>query len=422
MSRTTWLRALTLGVALTGLVAVSAACGGDDDGDAATVAATVEAVAAGDRPLARAADRSPVRMRTGFAPVPFPATDGRIHLNYELYMTNRTGEPLTITRVRVIDADDPANVVDDLNGARLANAMTGDLTPADETTTLAPNQSGIVYIDASVATMDDVPGTLAHAVESRGPGGRALPDIEGAFVDPQTDIEVPVLAQPVSDGRWVAAEGCCAKSHHRRAPLTLNGQDFLAQRYAIDFIKLGPGDRLYEGDDPKNLDAWYTFGQDALAVSDGTVSSVLNDEDDITPLEPNPKPRTVDNITGNHVIVDMGDGLFVVYAHLQRGSVQVEVGDRVSVGDKLGLVGNSGNTDAPHLHIHVMDANQVVQSEGIPFVFDRFDLVGRYASIVDLVPELDGGVGPGEMLDHDQAGEKTDLYPLELDVLEFARQ
>ena len=87
--------------------------------------------------------------------------------------------------------------------------------------------------------------------------------------------------------------------------------------------------------------------------------------------------------------------------------------------DKLGLVGNSGNTDAPHLHIHVMDANHVVQSEAIPFVFDQFELVGRYASIVDLLPELDGGVGPGEMLDHEDAGPQTDVYPLELDVVKF---
>lgn len=415
-------RACALALALAAVAGVASACGDGGDEVASGPAAAGATVTAADRLPGIATDRSPVRLSTGFAPVPFPATDGRTRLSYELYMTNRTGEPLTITRVAAVDADDPGTVIEDLTGARLAEFMTGDLSPADETTTLAPNRSGIVYIDTSVATSGDVPATLAHIVESTGPGGEERATIEGALVDPQTGIEVPVLAQPVSDGTWVAAEGCCFKSHHRRGPLTLNGRDFLAQRYAIDFLKLGPGGRLYEGDDPKDLDAWFTFGQDALAVTDGTVSSVLENEDDITPFEPNPKPRTVDNITGNHVIVDMGDGLYVVYAHLQRGSVEVEVGDRVSVGDRLGLVGNSGNTDAPHLHIHVMDANHVVQSEAVPFVLDEFELVGRYASVVDLLPELDGGVGPGEMLDHERAGAKADLYPLELDVVEFARR
>jgi hypothetical protein len=149
---------------------------------------------------------------------------------------------------------------------------------------------------------------------------------------------------------------------------------------------------------------------------------VLEDEDDITPFEPNPTPRTVDNITGNHVIIDTGNGTYVVYAHLQRDSLEVAVGDRVSVGDKLGLVGNSGNTDAPHLHIHVMDANHVVQSNPIPFLFDRFELTGRFESVVDLLPELDGGVGPGEQLDHKESGPQSDVYPLNLAVVEFGER
>jgi murein DD-endopeptidase MepM/ murein hydrolase activator NlpD len=41
----------------------------------------------------------------------------------------------------------------------------------------------------------------------------------------------------------------------------------------------------------------------------------------------------------------------VLLAHMRRGSVQVAGGERVSVGDPLGRVGNSGNTDEPHLHI-----------------------------------------------------------------------
>ncbi len=362
-------------------------------------------------------DLSSVRLSTGFPPIPFPASDGRTHLSYELYMTNRMNEPVTVTSVKVVDADDPSKVVEDLSGQSLDDRMTLDRTPQIETTTLAPHESGIVYIDASVPSTDDVPSLLQHVVETQKASGEAFAVIEGAFVTPR-NMEVPVLGSPVSDGTWVAAEACCFKSHHRRGPFTLGGQDFLAQRYAIDWIKVQDG-RLYEGDDPKDLDAWYTFGQDALAVVDGTVSSVLETENDITPLEPNPLPRNIDNITGNHVIIDMGNGLYVVYAHLQKGSIQVKVGDQVKAGDKLALVGNSGNTDAPHLHIHVMDANKVVQSHGIPFVFASFDLLGSYDTIVDLLPELDGRTGPGPFTTLPESKAMTDVYPLELDIVEF---
>ena len=40
---------------------------------------------------------------------------------------------------------------------------------------------------------------------------------------------------------------------------------------------------------------------------------------------------------------------------MQPGSLKVKVGDTVKTGQVLGLLGNSGNTDSPHLHFHVMD-------------------------------------------------------------------
>ena len=362
-------------------------------------------------------DLSPLRVQPGFGPVPYLASDGRVHLDYELYLTNRRPDAVVVTRVQVVDADDPANVIFELSGDDLDDFVTADLDKTVEGPTVAGAQGAIVYIDTSVADFAEVPAVLMHIVETENESGEPYPTIEGAFAAP-LDLEPPVLGQPVSDGVWVAAEGCCFKSHHRRGPFTLNGQDFIAQRYAIDFIKLVDG-KLWAGDDPKDLDAWYTYGEDALAVVDGTVSSVLTDENDITPFEPNPIPRNVDNITGNHVIIDMGNGLYVVYAHLQPGSIVVEVGDEVHVGDKLALVGNSGNTDAPHLHIHVMDANHVVQSHGVPFVFDGYTRLGSFESIDTFLPEPFGEVGPEEPDLLAVPEHIANAYPLELDIVEF---
>jgi hypothetical protein len=394
---------------------------GSDSSSSPTTSLSVSTVA--DQGTARApdfaTDRSSLRLRTGFGPVPYLASDGLVHLNYELYLTNRTPDTVTVTEVSVVNADDPSDVIITLTGEDLDDYMTSDLDRSVEGPMIDGGAGAIVYIDTAVEDFDAVPTTLMHIVESEETEtAEAYATIEGAFTT-VSDIEVPVLAQPVSDGVWIAAEGCCFKSHHRRGPLTMNGQDFTAQRYAIDFIKLVDG-QLWEGDDPKDLEAWYTYGQDALAVVDGTVSSVLTTEDDITPFEPNPKPRNVDNITGNHVIIDMGNGLYVVYAHLQPGSVDVAVGDEVKVGDKLALVGNSGNTDAPHLHIHVMDDNHVVQSHAVPFVFDSYELIGSFESLEALIPEPFGEVGPEDPDLFDSPELITEAYPLELDIVEFS--
>ena len=63
-----------------------------------------------------------------------------------------------------------------------------------------------------------------------------------------------------------------------------------------------------------------------------------------------PNQDTVNRL-GNHVILRCG-GAEIVFAHMREGSVTVAPGDRVSVGDRVGEVGNSGASTEPHLHIH----------------------------------------------------------------------
>ena len=74
----------------------------------------------------------------------------------------------------------------------------------------------------------------------------------------------------------------------------------------------------------------------------------------------------------NYVILALGNGGLAFYAHLQPGRLRVKPGDRVRRGQVLGLLGNSGNSDAPHLHFHISDANSL-ESEGLPYVFDSFE-------------------------------------------------
>lgn len=67
---------------------------------------------------------------------------------------------------------------------------------------------------------------------------------------------------------------------------------------------------------------------------------------------------------GNGVNVRHGDGWSVQYCHLRKGSVAVRTGDTVAAGQQLGLVGLSGRTVFPHVHITVRHGKTVVD----PFV------------------------------------------------------
>ena len=88
------------------------------------------------------------------------------------------------------------------------------------------------------------------------------------------------------------------------------------------------------------------------------------------------KGITTENIGGNMLVVDIGDGAFAFYAHLQRGSLKVKLGDRVTTGQVIGLLGNTGNSTAPHLHFHVMDGPSPLDANGLPFVFTQFSSRG----------------------------------------------
>jgi murein DD-endopeptidase MepM/ murein hydrolase activator NlpD len=66
------------------------------------------------------------------------------------------------------------------------------------------------------------------------------------------------------------------------------------------------------------------------------------------------------------VLIAFG-GLVALVAHLRRGSVTVATGDRVTEGQQLGVIGNSGNTLAPHLHFQVMDGADFAAARVVPF-------------------------------------------------------
>ncbi len=72
------------------------------------------------------------------------------------------------------------------------------------------------------------------------------------------------------------------------------------------------------------------------------------------------------------------DGIWIVLAHMKQGSVRVAEGDEVRVGEVLGVVGNSGASGEPHLHIHAQTPGTVeapLGGEPLPVTFDGRHLV-----------------------------------------------
>ncbi|MBC8115644.1 MAG: M23 family metallopeptidase [Candidatus Saccharimonas sp.] len=152
----------------------------------------------------------------------------------------------------------------------------------------------------------------------------------------------------------------------------------MVQRYAIDFYRINDRGHQFTGDTARKED-YIAYGADVLAVMDGRIAAVRNDqaENDAPHASRRAVPIALETIGGNYVMLDIGRGRYVFYAHLKTGSVRFKVGDRVKRGDVIGLLGLSGNTPAPHLHLHLGDTAEPIGSEGLPYRIDDFEVVGE---------------------------------------------
>jgi murein DD-endopeptidase MepM/ murein hydrolase activator NlpD len=185
-----------------------------------------------------------------------------------------------------------------------------------------------------------------------------------------------VIAAPLSGAGWLNASGCCddPTSPHRQTLLASDGDWVSPETFAIDWIKEANG-RFFTGDGSQLTD-WPGFGLPVHAVAGGTVVVAVDSKPDIPPMTKNPGLRTPEDYAGNNVIVALGHGRYAVFDHLVRGSVRVRRGQRVRTGQVLGKLGNSGNTDGPHLHFGIQSRPDSL-SQNLPFEIDRFVLEGH---------------------------------------------
>ncbi|MCC7125190.1 MAG: M23 family metallopeptidase [Acidobacteria bacterium] len=162
---------------------------------------------------------------------------------------------------------------------------------------------------------------------------------------------VPVSGQDLQlpfDGRWFVMQGGDTPNVNHHVTIA-------AQAFGIDFVRVGGvGGRQLSDGTPASVEDFYSWGQPVLSPAGGTVVGVVNDQpDNVLGKKDTARPA------GNHVVIDLGNGRYAFLAHMQRGSVPVKAGDTIRPGQRLGLCGNSGNSDYPHIHLHVQNTPEL---------------------------------------------------------------
>jgi len=367
---------------------------------------------------------TPVVVSVINTPYPVKGSDGMYHLVYELEALNATGLAWTIDSVEI---PGDGKSVASFKGDELANRMEllRDKSPS---TTLQPGEAGVIFIHFPVEG-NAIPAKITHKITFSVPNG--IPDgfknFAGIPADAETytytagatpagSSDAIVLGPPLEGNGWVAADGCCDAVRHIRALMPINDKLVAAQRFAIDWEMINADRYLFVGD-PGDVKSYFAYGKNVLAVADARVIAAVDMYKNQIPGKL-PPGMTLTEADGNHIVLDLGGGRYALYAHLMPGSVKVKADDTVKRGQVMALVGNTGNTSAPHLHFHVMDGPSTLGSNGLPYVIDEFDLVERSASTEAFdKAELEGT--PLEVVPVENPGTHKNELPLDQSVVNF---
>lgn len=378
----------------------------------APVALLVCAFAALSPAAASAAPReqlTPVVGNPIASPEPVLTSNGRRELDYELQLINRSESTVTVRRLEALAGK---RVVEKLSGAAL-EAVMAPYGQATHSVKLKPGQGAYVVMDVSLPRKGAVPAKLTHRIALRmSPKQAAVATDYELAPTKVTRREAVVIAPPLRGPGWVVANGCCSEfTSHRGTVLPVNGAPYVAERFAIDFVQIDPLGRLFEGP-LDQLSSYPYFGDEVHSATAGRVVGVVDGIPE-TPAGAFPPAISAERAGGNHVVVAFGGGHYAFYAHLQPGTVRVKVGQRVRVGQTLGLLGNSGNSNAPHLHFHVMDSPHPLASNGMPYRFSEFTVEGKLTNLEGIE------TGQTAQIAREGTGARHDELPMNDQVIAF---
>jgi murein DD-endopeptidase MepM/ murein hydrolase activator NlpD len=370
-------------------------------GSSATPAASPQTPARPQRPI-----DVPVDITIPTSPAIFKG-GGKTHLVYELHITNFSRSASVLTRLEVITPGNKmplATYTGDELGSRVVRPGV-TATTTDEKLKVGPGLRLLAHLWLTFDVPAEAPKSIQHRLSFK--VGDYSEELSVMSAQATVPSSAPfVISPPLRGSEWLAGNGPSNTSAHRRALIPVGGRAHIAQRFAIDFLQLNPDGRSFAGDQKDNK-SYRCYGAEALAVAEGTVVAT---KDGIPENIPGPTSRavpiTLETVAGNHIILDLGNGRFAFYAHLQPGSLRVKNGDKVRSGQLLALIGNSGNSTEPHLHFHISDANSPLGSEGLPYAIRSFEIQGKGWGWKPTSPD-----SPTE--------KRQNEMPLELEVVRF---
>ncbi len=308
-------------------------------------------------------------------------SNGKLIVSYELNIANTYILPMELMKIELFDAENSEYPIMSFDSIYITDNIERPGLKNENIRLFEGNHFGILNIWLAI-DQNNIPEQFYHKLHFKvkdGNGTIGLLDVEKALLSFPRETNLSV-SPPFREGYWFYY----TIGHKNTRELT-EGKPSYAQRFAIDWVSIEEDGTYVQGERNKN-ENFVTYSKELLAVADGVVVEI---QDSIPENSGESEERAIKldrySLSGNHLVLDIGKGINVVYAHLIPGSFRFKVGDRVKTGDVLGLLGNSGESTGPHLHLHIETANKLVLGgEGLPIKFREYTEITVFDKSVDI--------------------------------------
>ena len=359
---------------------------------------------------ARAGDPHPPQLNVTFLAEPAPLVqNGATRLYYEMVITNFANTSYNLDAVEAT-AGGTKTKFDGQALAQMIRLLGGSGKQADQLDRMIEGgRAVIVFLELDLGK-SKAPGTIEHSL-------RVLDDHHEphdiAIAPLPVSAEASIVVAPPLRGEWIAGDSASNRpdAAHRRAVLIDGGHAWLAQRFAIDWVQYQSVDgkrTTWKGPEDRN-ESYFCYDQPIYSVAAG---KVVDMSDGMAENVPHSGKYVVaidfNNAAGNHIVVEIAQHRYVLYAHMRPGTVQVKVGDQIGVGQIVGRVGNTGSSAEPHLHMHIDDQPSFLGGNGVPYAFTSGDASGPVDANVSSPTALYfGPIGPQRPFVNDYPAENA---------------
>lgn len=305
---------------------------------------------------------------------------GKLRLVYEIHIHNPGKQPTGIKKLSLIGLKDHSTLIS-FNQQQLSTRLSR-IKNDSASSFLEPGTDHVLFIEADFD--QEKLQSFYHQVEID--AGSTLIRFDTLHFNNTRPV---TLSNPLREGNWTAIYDPSWQRGHRRVFYAPDSHQRIPGRFAIDLIKIDTGD--YAKGNGDSIHNWYGYGAEVLAVADGEIAALRSDFHESPTLSAHPFYEP-EQATGNYISLKIAENRFVFYEHLQPGSILVRTGQKVKKGQVIAQLGFTGQTTGPHLHLHLADANSPLGAEGLPFVFERFELLGSFPDFSQFGKKMDTGL------------------------------